>query len=389
MVYPDNSSGSPRANTILLGVIATILICSALRAAQMVFLPVVLAAFLAMMVQPPIAFLHRYMPKWLSRGIVLTILAAAFFGVWAFLATSVTALAERGPAYVDRLLVISERGLHVLDRFGIPTTRAELPLNSLAEMGLQLVSASLVPIMSTVGIATLVAFMLVLMLLEVESFRSKVRRGLRDEESAEFFATMHSVAKHFQTFFVVKTLISLITGMFTALFTYAMGIDFPFIWGTLAFLLNYIPNIGSLIAVLPPVLLAFIQFDGPGRAFGTMAGLTAVQMVVGNFFDPRWLGRSLALSPVVVFVTMVFWGWLWGIAGVFLAVPLTILMRIVFEHIPGLRYVALMMGEIDRTEQTETGPIDDEEVQLVLSQTAPMVAIDLPPRDFDRATSGR
>lgn len=377
-----------RTNTILLAVIATVLVCAALKAAQMVFLPLVLAGFLAMLVQPPIVFLHRYMPKWLAQIIVLTGLAAGFVGIWAFVAASVSAVVERSPSYIARLVVFSDRLVARAHEVGVPVTRANLPLDSMADRGIEFIQASLAPLMSTLGVATLVAFMLVLMLLEVDSFRAKVRRGLRDDDSAEFFATLHSVSRHFQTFFFVKTFISLLTGLLTAGLTYAVGIDFPFIWGTLAFLLNYIPNIGSMIAVIPPVLLALIQFEGPGRAIGTFAGLSLVQMTIGNFFDPRWLGRSLSLSPFVVFATMVFWGWIWGVAGIFLSVPLTILMRIVFEHVPGLRAVALMMGGIDPQEQT-AGPIEDEEVQLVLSQTAPMTPVDdTPLREAREASEG-
>lgn len=384
---PTSITAQNRANTMFLAIIATVLVCAALKAAQMVFLPIMLAGFLAMLVQPPVALLNRYMPKWLALIIVLIGLTTGFVGVWMFVATSVSSVAERGPAYVDRLLILSERALHHLDRFGVPTSRAELPLESLADMGLQVVGASVIPIVTTLGVAMLIAFMLVLLLLEVESFRAKVRLGLRDEASVEFFATVHSATRHFQTYFFVKTLISLLTGAVTALFTYAMGIDFPFIWGTLAFLLNFIPNIGSLIAVIPPVLLALVQFDGPGHAVGTLVGLTTAQMIVGNFLDPRWLGRSLSLSPFVVFITMVFWGWMWGVVGIFLSVPLTILMRIVFEHIPSLRAVAIMMGD-DRTEEASTGPIDDEEVQLALSQTSPLIVSELPPRESGTSVTG-
>ena len=368
--YPSVVSGS-RTNTVLLAVIAAILGCAALRSAQMVFIPIVFSAFLVMMVQPVVVILNRYVPKWMALGVVFLALSGGFFGAWAFLVTSVASLLERGPTYVDRVAWITIGLGEWMKSIGLPVTVDAVPVASLLDLSLEVAGASLMPILTTLGVATLVAFMVVMMLLETESFRNNVRRGLRDKSSAEFFASVHGVTRQFQTFFFTKTLVSLLTGVVTALFTYAMGIDFPFIWGTLAFLLNYIPNIGSMISVVPPVLVALVQFEAPGRAFAAGIGLTAIQMVIGNFIDPRAMGRSLSLSPFVVFASMIFWGWMWGLPGIFLAVPLTILIRIVFEHIPVLRAVAIMMGgpEPEAPEQG-TRPIDDDEIAAALSQSA-------------------
>ena len=374
--YPSVAPGG-RTNTVLLAVIAAILGCAALRSAQMVFIPIVFSAFLVMMVQPLVVVLNRYVPKWMALGVVFLLLSGGFFGAWAFLVTSLSSLLERGPTYVARIAGITVGLGEWMRGIGLPVTVDAVPVESLLDLSLEVVGASLMPILTTLGAAILVAFMVVMMLLETESFRHNVRRGLHDKSSAEFFASVHNITRQFQTFFFTKTWISLLTGVVTALFTYAMGIDFPFIWGTLAFLLNYIPNIGSMISVIPPVVVAFVQFEAPGRAFGTGIGLTAVQMVIGNFIDPRAMGRSLSLSPFVVFASMIFWGWMWGLPGVFLSVPLTILIRIVFEHIPALRAVAIMMGGPE-PEAPEQGarPIDDDEVAAALSKSAAVTPID-------------
>ena len=267
MTRPDNNAlPRPRVETLLLAVISGVLVCMALQAAQMVFLPIVLASFLAVLVQPPVVFLQRYLPKWLSLVLMLLVVAAGFVGVWAFFAVSATALAQRGPAYVERFVEIVEHLLHRVEPLGLPTDVADVPLAGVAQWSLQLIGASLVPIMTTMGVATLVAFMLALLLAEMESFREKLRRGLRDEDSAEFFAGAHAVTRNFQNFFVVKTGISLATGVCTALFTYAVGIDFPFIWGTVAFLLNYIPSIGSMIAVWPTPIERAASTKGRSRS---------------------------------------------------------------------------------------------------------------------------
>lgn len=370
------SATSVRSQGRLLAIIAIILVCGALKAAQLVVLPVVLAIFLAILIQPTVAFLERRLPKAIALITALTGATALFVGLWAIVGVSLAAVAERGPTYVRRLVDLSETLLRPFERFGMPSSVAEVPIHRFAEWGLGVVGATIVPIMTVLGMGTLVAFMVVLLLLEVDSFRVKVRRGLRDEESVELFATAHVVTRSFQTYFFVKTLVSLLTGAVTAGVCWAMGIDFAIIWGILTFLLNFIPNIGSMIAVFPPSLLALIQFDGPGRALGTLAALTATQVTIGNFIDPRWLGRSLSLSPYVVFVSMLFWGWMWGVVGIFLAVPLTILMKIIFEHVDGLRPLAILMAGAERTKLAPAAPIDDEEVAAALSHSSKLPVAD-------------
>ena len=365
-----------RTNTMLLATIAAILVCAALRSAQMVFIPIVFSAFLVMMVQPVVGVLNRYVPKWVALSVVFLILAGGFFGAWAFVVSSISSVVERGPTYVDRVTTLAVGLAAWMRDAGLPVTIDTVPVESLLDFSLEVVGASVVPILTTLGSATLIAFMVVMMLLETESFRHNVRRGLQDKSSAEFFASVHGVTRQFQRFFFTKTWISLLTGVVTALFTYFMGIDFPFIWGTLTFLLNYIPNIGSMISVIPPVLVALVQFEAPGRAVGTAVGLSAIQMFIGNFLDPRAMGRSLSLSPFVVFASMIFWGWMWGLPGVFLSVPLTILMRIMFEHIPSLKPVAIMMGGPEPEAPSHGAhPIDDEEVAEALSKSAKLTPI--------------
>jgi AI-2 transport protein TqsA len=348
-----SATGAPRApselhdarlQTWMLGVIAVVLGCAALKATAVVFVPVVLSAFVALLVQPVLKWLERFMHRNVALVIVLSSLVGGFIGIWYFFAVSLQAVAEKGPLYVDRVAAIATAVIHWASARGIRLAVEDLPAADIVRFGVDLLVASVVPFFSALGLLTLFIFTLVLMLLEGNVFGAKLRVGLRDESSAELFATIRSVAWHFQRFFVVKTVISLITGAVTALYLAALGVDFPFLWGAVAFLLNYIPNIGSMIAVVPPTLVALLQFPGAGTAVITLAGLTAVQMTIGNFFDPRAMGRSLSLSPLAVFTSMVFWGWMWGVAGVFLSVQLTVLLKLLFEHVEPLRPLALLIA---------------------------------------------
>lgn len=122
--------------------------------------------------------------------------------------------------------------------------------------------------------------------------------------------------------------------------------DFALFWGLLAFVLNYIPTIGSVIAAVPAVLVALLQL-GAGPAIGMAAVYLTVNMVIGNFVDPIVIGRQLRLSPLIVLMSLVFWGWVWGLTGAFLSVPLTIAVRIVLEHTGSLTRIAKMMGPVE------------------------------------------
>lgn len=133
------------------------------------------------------------------------------------------------------------------------------------------------------------------------------------------------------------------------LFALVIGLDFAIIWGIVTFLMNYIPTIGSVLSVIPPALFAALQFDGVTMPLVVLGGLSALQLVMGNYVDPLISGHYVSLPPFVVLFSVVFWGWLWGIPGAFLGVPITVGVVIVAEHFAATRWIARLVGE-------ETGP---------------------------------
>ena len=148
-----------------------------------------------------------------------------------------------------------------------------------------------------------------------------------------------------QRYLALKTVLSLVTGVAIGVGAWLLGIDFALLWGFLAFVLNYVPSIGSIIAAIPALVIALLQF-GPGRAFGLGAVYLVVNLVIGNFADPIIIGRQLRLSPIVVLISLVFWGWTLGLVGMFLAVPLTIALRIMLESSEALSPYASLMGPV-------------------------------------------
>jgi AI-2 transport protein TqsA len=150
-------------------------------------------------------------------------------------------------------------------------------------------------------------------------------------------------AQAFRRYVWVKSLTSAITGVATWLAALAFGLPLAWVWGFLAFLLEYVPSVGSLIAIMPPTLMALAE-DGPARAAAVFVTVGAIQIVLGNVVDPRLEGRLMAISPFGVLLSIIFWGWLWGPVGALLAVPLTVAFVIASRHIPGAHGVATVVA---------------------------------------------
>ena len=186
----------------------------------------------------------------------------------------------------------------------------------------------------------LIFLTVVFILLEASNFRQKIRIAFGDQSHP--FAQYHKIGNAINHYLAIKTVVSLGTGVLVAIWVGALGVDFPLIWGLFAFLLNYIPNLGSIIAAVPPTLLGFIQF-GIGRALLVAAGYIVVNMLFGNVVEPKLMGRTLGLSTLVVFLSLVFWGWVWGPAGMLLSVPLTMVVKIALESSPTTHWLSIML----------------------------------------------
>lgn len=155
----------------------------------------------------------------------------------------------------------------------------------------------------------------------------------------------------------IKTIFSLITGVLIWLWLVILGVNHAILWGLLAFLLNYVPNIGSIIAAIPAVLLALVQL-GATSALLTAAGYAAVNVVVGSVLEPRFMGKGLGLSTLVVFLSLVFWGWALGMVGMLLSVPLTMIFKIALESSAETRWIAVLLGSSPQV--PPGGPLSEE-----------------------------
>ena len=198
---------------------------------------------------------------------------------------------------------------------------------------------------SMLGSIFLVPIYVLFLMLEQGTFRRKIKAIFPDQQARESIISILTHAQDdIQTYLWIKTVTSTLTGVISYFVLLAVGVDFAAFWAFTIFLLNFIPTVGSIIATLFPALLALIQFDTFAQFFIVLIGVGFIQLMVGNFLEPKLMGNTLNVSPFVVMMSLTLWGSIWGIAGMFLSVPITVIMLIVFAHSPKTRYLAILLS---------------------------------------------
>jgi predicted PurR-regulated permease PerM len=204
--------------------------------------------------------------------------------------------------------------------------------------------------------ALLITFTVIFVLLEAWSFPRKLQAMVGAGASS---ATLHRFSESLNRYIGLKTAISLVTGVTVWVWVSLMGLDFAMLWGLLAFMLNFVPNIGSIIAALPAVLLAVVQLGG-GKAVLIAIGYMVVNVLMGNLLEPRIMGRSMGLSTLVVFLSLIFWGWVLGPVGMLLSVPLTMTLVIALESSPSTERFAILLCEAPPLESVQPPSSDSQ-----------------------------
>ncbi len=329
-------------NYLWINLAAMVVVIAGLREAGPILVPFLFAAFLAIISFPAVEWLTgRRVPLVIAVTLVLLVAVALLGGLGLIVSQSVRSFTANLPVYEARLTEQISQGRTWLERSGIsvPIPNIEDLVDSTAIFS---ATGTLVA-----GLGVLLANVLlsllsyVFMLFEAPGLPAKLRHAFgRDSLALADLDVMAGKMKHY---LALKAVVSLGTGIPIWLFLTLMGIDYPVLWGLLAFLLNFIPNIGSIIAAVPPTLLAIIQY-GPLSAIAVGAFFLAINTVMGNIVEPRIMGQGLGLSTFVVFAALVFWGWVLGAVGMFLAVPLTIMAQIVLASHPQTRGMAVLMG---------------------------------------------
>lgn len=322
-----------------------IVVIAGLRAAAPLFTPFALAVFIAVVSLPAVRFLRRRLrlPNSLAiLGIVVLVAMALAFFSWIVLQTAVELRAEL-PAYLTRAQELEQSVRTRLLAWGLDLGPRDYSNFFEQERMIDFATSAARGVTSAASVFFLILLFLIFILAESVAIPDKLRLVYGPAPAS--LASGSVVLAQVQRYLVLKTLISLVTGIVIGIGAALLGVDFALFWGLLAFVLNYVPNIGSVIAAVPAVLVALLQL-GVGPALGLSAIYLVVNMVVGNMVDPIVIGRELRLSPLIVLMSLVFWGWVWGPVGMFLSVPLTIVVRIIMENTESLARLAKMMGPV-------------------------------------------
>ena len=323
---PDAPSRRP-----LLALLATVAVVWLVRAAASVLVPLAFALFLVVLFDPLRERLAARVPGRLAVGVTFLVAVAllAAFG-WALteiLGDAITGLAD----YQPQLDALRDRARQL--PVGVPDTDdLEGPLQ-----------AAVLSVWSVVGVVVLVYALFVLALAEVPHWGRKLRDRFDDPVSAEAVRTTRRIARQVQRFVAVQAFTSVLTGVLTGLFCWALGLDVALLWGLLAGLLNFVPTLGSIVSVVPPALFALLQYGVGWQAPAVLVGLGLIQIVLGAYVDPKLQGRYLELSAFVVLVSITFWTWAWGVAGAFIAVPLTAALVVALAEFEGTEWVARLL----------------------------------------------
>ncbi len=338
-------STSGQGTKTLMVMASLVVIVAGLKAGAPVILPVVLAFFLSVLSFPLLHWLLRHRVR-LPFALLLTVLAvAALLTAFGFLISStVSDFALAAPAYVEQLVDKARGFLETLEARDIKITDW-LVLEPL-DPGFRvdriggILGGTVLGITSAVSRVTLVLIIMICMLAEGAGLPKKLQRAFGSGDTAIRYFT--SITEEVQRYLEVKTLVSLMTGVVLWGWAALLEVPFPLLWGLVAFIFNYIPVIGSILAAILPVLVTLVQY-GIGRAILLALGYLAVNFLVGNLLEPIWMGRRFGLSTLVVFLSVVFWGWLWGLVGMLLSVPLTMVIKIMLEHSPKMRWLAVLL----------------------------------------------
>jgi predicted PurR-regulated permease PerM len=330
---------------VLLIIIAVILSVHALKATRPVTMPIAFAFFIAVLAAPLQSWLEKRLPKWVAMVGVLLVVAgivALFFGA---VELSLDLLEPKLPQYGDRLQGLIDSGQAWLENHGLPTGNNG-QVNGAISTVFQQALGGLRSLLGVVSLLVLVASFLALLLLEIRKYRDLTLRAFPDGAGDHIIHAVSSMGNKLRRFFLVVAFTSFLTGALTWLWCFILGIGLAFVWGLLAFILNFIPTIGSIIAAVIPALVATL-FQGPAFGAATLVGLAMIQTILGNFVDPKLQGKYLQLSPFVALLSIVFWGWVWGIPGAFIGVPMTAAIMLLANEFEPSRPIAVMLGGTD------------------------------------------
>ena len=355
-VAMEGSIDRLRPDLVPLYAVAAAVLCAAggwylLKELAPLLRPLILAVFLAYTILPAHRALRQWVPAKLSGPLLALLVAAVVIGLAMVIYGNVVDLKSELPLLIERGQALIERirtwGRGHLPAWLLDPIRETARTEAETTARLKALASSLVNIAASFfAEAVVVMFYLVFLMLEAHRFPARVRTGFAQERAEHVLAIIGSINRAMVSYLRAKVLSSLAMALPVVVILWSFGVSFPGTWGVLAFIGNFIPYVGSVIALAFPILLAVLELEPPWRALAVLALLLLTQFVTNNFIEPRMTAAAVDLSPLMVLIALAFWGLCWGVVGMVLAVPLTVMVKIVFENVELTRPLArLMAGE--------------------------------------------
>jgi AI-2 transport protein TqsA len=337
----DNNLPKEPSLTVL-KIAALIIIIAGIVYAKSIILPFLLALFISIICAQPIYWLEKKkVPKSLAIFFILIGILAIFLGFGYLVGGAITSFSSNAPKYEASLKEISDTFIHSLNDHGIKIADDQFTKlfepSSIINFAVQAVNE----LVKITGNFFLIFIIILFMFLELNSIPDKVRAIFKG--TAESLGYLTKIITSIRHYLGIKTIIAIVTSVliFTALSI--IGVEYAILWALMAGLASFIPHIGSTIAAIPALLFALVQL-GSGGAIWTLVSFLVINNTIGNFFEPRIMGKGLGLSALVVFLSLIFWGFILGTIGMFLSVPLTITIKIILEQNEDTRWIAILLG---------------------------------------------
>jgi predicted PurR-regulated permease PerM len=326
----------------ILTISGLIIIFAGLKIADKIVVPFFLSMFIAILAFPLLNFFQsKKINNPLSVTLVLITIMAVSLSIAALIGTSLNSFRKSLPEYkekiyseVDKISIVAEKyGLNIDSNFLYdyvdPTFIMQSVANTISAFGNVLTNYFLI------------LFIVMFTLLEAAGFSNKLKLAFKN--SSKSITNFHIFSENMNKYISIKTIVSIVTGLLIYICLSFIGLDHAIMWALIAFFLNYIPNIGSIIASIPAIIIALIQFNFYYALLVALVYLT-INIVMGSIIEPKYLGKELGLSTLIIFLSLIFWGWLLGPVGMLLSIPLTMIMKIALESNDDTRWISILLG---------------------------------------------
>jgi predicted PurR-regulated permease PerM len=330
------------ATRVLFIIAAFVIVVAGIRAAESIMVTFLLSGFFAIICAPPFLLMQRKgLPAWLSLVLVVLFISLFQLLLLSIITTSLNDFSKDLPSYQEKLRLLLGGVVSQLNAWGLEIPREKLMQHFDPSTLFKLAVDTLGNLGSVLSNSFLIILTVIFMLFEGVSLPAKLQKAFG--EGSDHMRHIERFLENVKQYMTIKVLVSLVTGLLIYIWLWITGVEYPLLWALIAFLFNFIPNIGSIIAAVPAMFLALVQL-GPWYMLLTGVGYLFVNLVMGNVIEPRYMGKGLGLSTLVVFLSLVFWGWVLGPVGMLLSVPLTMLMKIAFESSSDTHWLAVLMG---------------------------------------------